>query len=147
MKSEREKLYVVYDGTCNLCIGTVTKLKELSSNAELIFVPIQSLRNAGNAVPGIEQAAETELYEKMHVTDEKGRLYAGADGVVRILRTIAGFRLLAALYRLPGMSKLGDFLYRYIAKRRYDWFGQTEQSCSVNGCKLPQDERGKGNHS
>ncbi|WP_336785452.1 thiol-disulfide oxidoreductase DCC family protein [Paenibacillus sp. MMO-177] len=146
MKSEREKLYVVYDGTCNLCTGTVSKLKELRSNADLIFVPIQSLDGAGNHVPGIEKAAETDLYEKMHVADEKGRLYAGADGVVRILRTIKGFRLLASLYRLPGLSRVGDLLYRYIAKRRYDWFGRTEQSCSVNGCTLPpQHEREKGN--
>ncbi|GLX69510.1 thiol-disulfide oxidoreductase DCC family protein [Paenibacillus glycanilyticus] len=147
MRKQREKLYVVYDGTCNLCIGTVTKLKELRSNAELIFVPAQSLKEAGVKVPGIEKVAETELYEKMHVADEKGQLYAGADGVVRILRTINGFRLLAMLYRLPGLSRVGDLVYRYIAKRRYDWFGRTEQSCSVNGCALPpQHERGKGNH-
>ncbi|MCM3630110.1 DUF393 domain-containing protein [Paenibacillus glycanilyticus] len=146
MKIASEKLYVVYDGTCKLCIGTVSKLKELRSNAELIFVPAQSLSEPGNKVPGIEQVRETELYEKMHVADEKGRLYAGADGVIRIMRTIKGFRLLAALYRLPGMSRVGDFMYRYIAKRRYDWFGQTEQSCSVNGCTLPpQHEKGKGN--
>ncbi|WP_127494552.1 thiol-disulfide oxidoreductase DCC family protein [Paenibacillus glycanilyticus] len=147
MRSEREKLYVVYDGTCNLCMGTVKKLQELRSNADLIFVPIQSLGDAENRVPGIEKVAEADLYEKMHVADEKGRLFAGADGVVRILRTIKGFRLLASLYRMPGLSRIGDWLYRYIAKRRYDWFGRTEQSCSVNGCSLPsQHEKGKGNH-
>lgn len=147
MKHKRERLYVVYDGTCKLCIGTVGKLKELRSNAELVFVPAQSLGEVDFRVPGIERARETDLYEKMHVADEQGRLYAGADGVIRIMRTIKGFRLLAALYRLPGMSRAGDLLYRYIAKRRYDWFGQTEQSCSASGCALPQQhERGKGNH-
>lgn len=147
MKSKQEKLYVVYDGTCNLCRGTVAKLRELRSNAELIFVPAQSLGEVDFQVPGIEQSKESDLYEKMHVADEQGRLYAGADGVIRILRTIRGFRLLAAIYRFPGMSRAGDFVYRYIAKRRYDWFGQTEQSCSVDGCALPpQHEKGKGNH-
>lgn len=136
-----EKLYVVYDGHCNLCLASVARLKELKTNADLHFVQIQQMEAAGEEqklVPGIRQMKHEELYEKIHVADENGQLFAGADGIIRILRTVKGLRWLSALYRIPGMKRLADRMYRFVANRRYEWFGSTEQSCSDSGCEWPQ---------
>ncbi|WP_141504167.1 thiol-disulfide oxidoreductase DCC family protein [Paenibacillus luteus] len=146
-QSGAERLYVIYDGYCNLCLASVARLKELRSNADLQFVPIQQLEAEGEGqqlIPNIGQLKYAELYEKMHVADESGQLFAGADGVVRVLRTVKGLRRLAFFYRIPGMRKIADRMYRYVANRRYEWFSKTEQSCSVNGCELPQ-RRGENN--
>lgn len=146
-KGSTERLYVIYDGHCNLCIASVDKLKELNSKADLQFVQIQQLEAAGEAeqlVPLQGQLRFPELYEKMHVADESGQLFAGADGVVRVLRTVKGLRWLAAFYQIPGMKPTADRMYRYVANRRYEWFGRPEQSCSMNGCELPQS-RGENN--
>ncbi|OBZ12458.1 thiol-disulfide oxidoreductase DCC family protein [Bacillus sp. FJAT-26390] len=137
----KEKLYVIYDGQCNLCLASVAKLKELHSKADLHYVQIQQLEAEGQAqklVPHIRSLKFEELYEKMHVADERGELFAGADGVVRILRTVKGLRWLSSFYRIPGMKRAANYIYRFIASRRYEWFGKTEQSCSINGCELPQ---------
>jgi predicted DCC family thiol-disulfide oxidoreductase YuxK len=142
-----EKLYVVYDGQCNLCLASVAKLKELPTHAALQFVQIQQIGLEGDSpliVPGLHQVNREALYDKMHVADEQGRLFAGADGVIRILRTVKGLRWLSAFYKLPGMKRLADWMYRYIANRRYDWFGSTGQSCSINGCVRSPD-RGENN--
>ncbi|WP_338555292.1 DUF393 domain-containing protein [Paenibacillus sp. KS-LC4] len=141
-----EKLFVVYDGECNFCIATVARLKELPSRADLQFVQIQQLEQQGMlGVPGIQQVSEQQLYEKMHVADSNGVLYAGAEGVVRVLRTVKGLSVLSLLYQLPGMSRIADAIYRIIASRRYEWFGRTEQSCSVNGCEW-KPPRQNNNH-
>lgn len=144
-----EKLYVIYDGYCNLCLASVAKLKELHSKAALQFIQIQQLEAAGDTealLPRSPQLDFAALYEKMHVIDERGKLYAGADGVVRILRTVNGFGWLSAFYRIPGMSRIADRMYRFVANRRYEWFGSTEQSCSINGCDLPKSREERDNH-
>ncbi|RCW42593.1 thiol-disulfide oxidoreductase DCC family protein [Paenibacillus prosopidis] len=144
-----ETLYVVYDGQCNLCLASVAKLKELPTSAALQFVQIQQIElTDGNQpiVPGLHQVKREALYDKMHVTDEQGRLFAGADGVIRILRTVKGLRWLSAFYRIPGMKRLADWMYRYVANRRYDWFGSTGQSCSINGCERLPDRGEKYKH-
>ncbi|MGG4146994.1 DUF393 domain-containing protein [Paenibacillus algorifonticola] len=145
-KHSAEKLFVVYDGECNLCIATVARLKELPSRAHLQFVQIQQLEEPGTvSVPGIQKVSTQQLYEKMHVADSNGMLYAGADGVIRVLRTVKGLGALALLYRIPGMRRIADAIYRIIAGRRYEWFGRTEQSCSVDGCEW-KPPRQNNNH-
>ncbi|HTG69177.1 MAG TPA: DUF393 domain-containing protein [Candidatus Udaeobacter sp.] len=142
-----EKLYIIYDGHCNLCLASVAKLKGLNSNADLHYVQIQQLEasvETEQPIPLFRQLNYAELYEKMHVIDEKGQLFAGADGVIRILRTVKGLRWLSAFYRIPGMKRAADHIYRFVADRRYDWFGSTEQSCSIHGCEQPQG-RGENN--
>ncbi|WP_138752379.1 thiol-disulfide oxidoreductase DCC family protein [Paenibacillus sinopodophylli] len=145
----KEKLYVLYDGYCNLCLASVAKLKELPSRADLQFIQIQQLESVEDSVQLLPRSTKLDmavLYEKMHVVDDQGKLYAGADGVVRILRTVKGFRWLSAFYRIPGMSRIADRLYRYVANRRYEWFGSTEQSCSINGCDLPKSREERNTH-
>lgn len=135
----KENLFVVYDGECNLCLATTAKLRGLQSKANIHFISIQSIEQGKQSVkvPGIEQVSYTSLYEKIHVADEQGMLFAGADGIIRIMHTLKGFWPIAVIYHIPGMKLLGDRLYRFIAKRRYDWFGKTELSCTVDGCQLP----------
>jgi predicted DCC family thiol-disulfide oxidoreductase YuxK len=137
----RERLYILYDGTCNLCIATVRRLRELHSSADLRFVSIQSLEENKETIPGIGAIPLEQLMAKLHVVEQSGALYAGADGIVRILRTVAGFRWLALLYRIPGMRRSADAIYRFIASRRYDWFGKTEESCENGVCTLPKRDQ------
>ena len=137
-KNQREKLYIIYDGTCNLCLGTVRKLKELHSHAILRFVSIQSFEDSYEEIPNIESIPLERLMSKMHVVEQNGDIYAGADGVVRILRTVRGFTWLGLLYRIPGMWGFANVLYRFIAARRYEWFGKTDESCENGACNLPR---------
>ncbi|BBH19278.1 redox protein [Paenibacillus baekrokdamisoli] len=137
-KRKRDKLYVIYDGTCNLCLTSVRRLKELRSNAILRFVSIQSLEDSYEEIPGIDSVSHERLMSKIHVIEQNGHIYAGADGIIRILRTVRGFAWLALFYRVPGMRGVADVLYRFIATKRYDWFGKTDESCENGACNLPR---------
>ncbi|CAM4366031.1 thiol-disulfide oxidoreductase DCC family protein [Paenibacillus tarimensis] len=135
----KETLYVLFDNTCMLCKQTVARLKQLHSAAELVYVPLQLLDEPdAPEVPGAASLNREALLEKLHVVDMSGRIYAGADGIVRIMRTLRGLRRLAWLYRLPGMRLLADAVYRYVAKRRYDWFGRADEGCAGGACSLPR---------
>ncbi|NBD25936.1 thiol-disulfide oxidoreductase DCC family protein [Paenibacillus glycinis] len=135
-EDRREKLIVLYDGTCNLCLASVRRLKELQSTAILRFIPVQSLEETYETIPELSAVTEEQLLTKMHVVEMDGTLHAGAAGVVRILRTVRGLRWLAPLYRVPGLRGAADFMYRFIAGRRYEWFGKTDESCHDGVCAL-----------
>jgi len=135
-----EKLTVLYDGICNLCLTSVRRLKELPSTADLRFVSIQSLEESEEEIPGIQAYSRDQLLAKLHVIDQSGAVYAGADGVIRILRTVRGLKWVALFYRIPGTRGMADFLYRYIAARRYDWFGKADDGCANGACTLPRRE-------
>ncbi|WP_308634728.1 thiol-disulfide oxidoreductase DCC family protein [Paenibacillus silvisoli] len=139
-RKKREKLIVLYDGTCNLCLGTVRKLKELQSSADLRFIPVQSLEETYEEIPGAASLDQAELLTKLHVVEADGTLHVGAASVVRILRTVKGLRWLAWLYRVPGLRIAADGLYRIIAAKRYDWFGKADDGCHDGVCTIPRKE-------
>lgn len=137
-----ETLYILYDDVCNLCLASVRRMKELPSSAELHDVSIQSLADDGAvAIPAVASMSQEQLLAKIHVVDMEGNIFAGADGIVRIMRTVRGFKWLAGLYRIPGMGRVANALYRFIASRRYDWFGKTDESCQTGACSLPNHNR------
>ncbi|HUC91329.1 MAG TPA: DUF393 domain-containing protein [Paenibacillus sp.] len=135
-----EKLYVLYDAHCVMCAGTVKRLQALKGiRAELQYVPLQSLAEGGAPdIPGRDKLDIEALYAKLHVVDGAGDVFAGADGVVRMMRALPGLRPVAWLYRIPGMRKAADGLYRFIANRRYDWFGRTDEGCADGACRLQE---------
>ncbi|WP_135555030.1 thiol-disulfide oxidoreductase DCC family protein [Paenibacillus cymbidii] len=134
----KEQLTVLYDETCVLCRRTVDTLGKLRTTAKLVMLPLQSAPSA--MLPA--GYAREELLAQLHVIDEDGRLYRGADAIFRIMRSVPSLRFVAPLYRIPGMKPLADSIYRIVAKHRYRLFGQVGDDCSSGSCKLHQ-----GKHS
>ena len=138
-RAMNEVLYVLYDRYCVMCTGTVDKLRAMRMpRAELRYIPLQELESESPPdVPGRSSLRIEELYAKLHVIDSGGHVFAGADGVVRIMRTLPSLRWLAWCYAVPGARIAADALYRYVAKRRYDWFGRADEGCANGACALP----------
>jgi predicted DCC family thiol-disulfide oxidoreductase YuxK len=128
-----EKLLLLYDGECNLCLATVEKLRRIRTQAKLTMLPLQEADPV--LLPkGIQRE---DLLEELHVVDGEGRLYKGAEAVIRIMRTVPGLAWLAGLYRVPGMKGPAQSVYRFIAKHRYRLFGKKTDACSSGACMLP----------
>lgn len=142
MSEKREKtqlisLRVVYDGECQLCLATVGKLKRMPVSAELTFVPLQGLISGEiEPWPGIEGVPYADLLARLHVTDEQGRKYSGADAVLKLMSHTRSMAWLAAIGRLPGLRAVSRLVYRLVARYRYRLFGRT--SCSDGVCSLPR---------
>lgn len=140
------RLTVVYDGECQLCLATVDKLRRMPIRATLTFVPLQRLISKETLPwPGIDDVPPEALAAQLHVTDEQGRRYSGADGVLKLMSLAPGLVWLSRLGRLPGMYSIVRAIYRVVARHRYRLFGRT--SCSDGVCSLPRRASSNGgNH-
>jgi predicted DCC family thiol-disulfide oxidoreductase YuxK len=138
------KLFVVYDGECNLCLATAAKLQQIDTVSTLEWVTLQSLISGETkpwpAIAGVEPA---QLAARMHVTDEQGRVFEGADAVLRLLRDVPSLRWLGIVGEWPGFRGVSRWLYRLVARYRYQLFGKNE-SCADGVCTLPRTKPSDG---
>ena len=122
---------VLVDGVCNLCNGWVNFLVDRDPRRVLRFASLQSgaarrlLAAAG--WPGDPAALDGVLLVEGSIVFER------STAVLRTLGHLRGrWGWLAALERVP--VGVRDTLYRWIAARRYAWFGRTE------ACRIPTPE-------
>jgi predicted DCC family thiol-disulfide oxidoreductase YuxK len=116
---------IVFDGVCVLCSGGVRFLLPRDRAGRFRFAAMQS-------ETGRRLLAEHGLDPGDPVSFlllEGGRAYTDSNATLRILVLLGGWwRLAAALYAAP--RPLRDAVYRFVARRRYRWFGQRE-TCFV----------------
>ncbi|HEX7900098.1 MAG TPA: DUF393 domain-containing protein [Planctomycetota bacterium] len=123
---------VVYDGTCRLCVGSKNRLARWKS--PITFVAVQSPETKA-LLPG---KTDEELLGQMHVLEE-GKVYAGAEGWMRIMRRAPLWSTWLAWITPLFIARP---LYGWIARNRYRWFGRTCEgeggTCAVHPRKKSQ---------
>lgn len=117
MRLDRPTL--IYDGECGFCRRSVDLVRRWDREHRLVLVPFQD--EAQVARLGIPLPA---LAAAMHLVRPDGRVFAGADAAPEILRLVPGGRLLAWLFRVPGVLPVARRVYGWIARQR---------SCLVRG--------------
>jgi predicted DCC family thiol-disulfide oxidoreductase YuxK len=115
--SDTELLTVLYDGDCPLCrreIAHVQRLAASNPDTNLCFTNIgASVDN--NAHP----AGERELLlARFHVEKSDGTRLSGAQAFVAMWSRLPGWRLLARVAQLPGVTGLLEVLYKVFLKLR-----------------------------
>jgi len=113
---EDQKLVVLYDGRCPVCVKFVEMLLRRAQSAAVEAVDLHSDRVRRE----FPQFSKEELMRELHAIDGRGNVYVGAAAVAEILRRQKWpVRALAILWRVPGYSRLARALYRWFASRRY----------------------------
>jgi len=76
--------------------------------------------------------------QAMHLVTPDGRVYKGFEGAVRAVATRPVLGWIAYAYYLPGLRQMIDWLYAFIAARRYRLFRRsgTTSECESGTCKL-----------
>jgi predicted DCC family thiol-disulfide oxidoreductase YuxK len=120
---------IFFDGVCNLCNATVDFLIRHDPNHLLRYASLQS--SAGQQA--LRQAGlSTDAYETFLLFDN-GKFYTRSTAALRTAVILGGFfKLLAILFVVP--RPIRDFIYSYVARNRYRWFGRKES------CRLPTPE-------
>ncbi|WP_044022361.1 thiol-disulfide oxidoreductase DCC family protein [Bacillus sp. SG-1] len=122
---------ILFDGVCNLCNSIVQFVIKRDKNAYYQFASQQSTK--GKA-----------LMEKHHIdpaTDsiiliEQDRAYMKSTAAVKVCRNLDGiWKVFYFGIIIPKAFR--DYLYDYIAKNRYKWFGRRDT------CMLPGPEMKK----
>lgn len=118
---------ILFDGVCNLCNGFVQFVIRHDKKGHFRFTSLQS--DAGQQLLAQHGATVAATPETV-VLVEQGHMYTHSAAVLRILRGLGGaWRLFYLGVLLPRV--LRDALYRFVARHRYQWFGQQD------ACMLP----------
>lgn len=118
---------VMYDGDCRFCVKAARQLRGLiSADVQLV-----SFRDEGvlQRFPGI--TLEDANAALQFITAD-GRVYSGAEGVVRALQT-RWYGKPALTYYVPGIRQLFDAVYGVIARYRFKIAGR---ECKDGTCHL-----------
>ena len=123
--------YVIYDGTCNLCVNWVRLLEAIDQGQRFCYVPMQDAAM-------LEQlditAADCEMGMMLVDGADASQRWQGSDAAEEIGRSLPLGEMLVAAYRnVPGMKWMGDRLYEQVRDHRYPWFGQRALYTSAYG--------------
>lgn len=129
-KLPQNKKIILFDGLCNLCNSSVQFLIKRDSKDIFRFVSLQSElgKELLSKLPiAIQNTDSIILFESEVI------FYFKSQAIFQIIKSLGGlFHCLLIFKLLP--HSIHDFIYDYIAKNRYHWFGKKEQ------CLVPTSE-------
>ena len=113
------RLLLLIDGDCAVCRASRRWVERHTAPGSVEVVPniAEVARRSG--------ISKEDLDQQVWVIDADGRRFGGAAAANRVLReTSWGWRRLAALYSVPPIGWLEDWLYAWVAARRGKLFGR-----------------------
>jgi predicted DCC family thiol-disulfide oxidoreductase YuxK len=109
-------LTVLYDGACPLCrreIGVYRGLRPLHPDSPLCFYDVNDA-----ALPLPPGTTREQLLARFHVRDRDGALLSGAQAFLALWAALPGWRWLARVGRLPGVTWAMERAYRLFLRAR-----------------------------
>jgi predicted DCC family thiol-disulfide oxidoreductase YuxK len=120
---------ILFDGVCNLCAWAVRFIIERDPCAVFRLTSLQS--ETGQRL--LKEHGLDTLNMTSFVLIEDGHAFTESSAALRVARRLRGpWPLCYAAIALPRW--LRDPVYRFIARRRYRWFGKADT------CMLPSPE-------
>lgn len=115
-----DKLIVLYDGYCNLCVGLVKRMLKYSQSTRISYQSIQVYQQSDTALVKLPDGIDPQTL----LVVEDDELYRGAQAVILIMKA-SGF-VLRLLGKIAGLLPLRflNWLYAFVATNRYRWFGR-----------------------
>jgi predicted DCC family thiol-disulfide oxidoreductase YuxK len=122
------KPIILFDGVCNLCNAAVNFVIDRDPDGIFYFAALQS-----DCAREILEKHQIGLELNTIVLIEDGQVYDRSTAALRITRHLSGpWPLLSGCMVIPAFIR--DGVYRWIARNRYRWFGQTQ------ACRVPTPE-------
>ena len=112
------KIVIYYDGICIVCSSAMNTLIKMDRHNILYFSPLQSKFAKSTIDKKYLETMDTVIVKR----DEK--FYTKSNAAFVILEELKN-PLRYSFYLVP--SFLADFVYDFVAKRRYSWFGKKEE--------------------
>ena len=122
----KNKKVILFDGICNLCNDAVIKVLQKDQQNIFVFAAIQS-----------RVGQEIIRYLKIDITKIDSIIlykpglayYIKSEAALKIMSEFDGFWKLMQIFTILPNS-LNNFVYDFIAKNRYKWFGKKE-TCMI----------------
>ena len=112
------KIVIYYDGICFVCSSVISALIKMDKNNILHFSPLQS-RYAKSTI-------DIKYLENMDsvIVKKNEKIFSKSNAAFEVLKELRS-PLRFIFYFTP--TFFADFIYDFIAKRRYVWFGKKEE--------------------
>lgn len=101
------KTTIYYDGDCPLCTAEIAYYERRDTNGAFRLV---NVADPNSALPA--GTVRTEALARFHVVTEGESVVSGAAAFVEVWRKIPGWRWLARLARIPGVTMAMEGVYR-----------------------------------
>jgi lipase maturation factor 1 len=109
---------LIFDGDCAFCRYWIDRWRPLTGE-KVEYAPYQRIADQFPEIPLSQFAAA------VHLIDTDGLIFQGAEAVFRSLATNQTWSwMLQAYQRIPGVAKVCEWSYRWIARHRgglYRW--------------------------
>ncbi len=119
---KQDQKIILFDGICNLCNSAVDFILDKARENDFKLVALQSEEGQQ-----LLKEFDLELQINTVLLIQNNQVYSESGAVIEICKHLkspwswlAGFKILPKTWR--------DSLYRYVANKRYKWFG-TRSSC------------------
>lgn len=120
---------IFFDGDCVFCNDTVKFILKNEKDSSFYFCPLQS-DFAKETLAVFKEF--TNEFDSLYVLKD-GRLYSRSEAVLQISKTL-NFPYSMGKFLVFTPKFLRNFLYDWIAKHRYQWFGKKEN------CFIPSEK-------
>lgn len=107
----------IYDGYCVLCQQSRRIVEALDWLNRVEFLDIHNWNEVSQRYPTLDFEA---AMGQMHTIEPDGTMHGGFDGVRRLLRELPLTFPIWLLLQVPGMKWLGDKIYGFVARNRYN---------------------------
>ncbi|PRQ41216.1 hypothetical protein RchiOBHm_Chr4g0444521 [Rosa chinensis] len=114
---------VVFDGVCHLCHGGVKWVIKADKHRKIKFCCLQS----ETAEPYLRLCGldREDVLRRFLFVEGPGLYHQGSTAALKVLSYLPlPYSALSTLMVVP--TPLREIVYDYVAKRRYDWFGKSE---------------------
>ena len=125
----KNKKIILFDGDCNLCDSSIQLIIKNDSKDVFRFVALQS--ELGKKIITYTGIDTTQI-DSIILYEPGKAYYYKAEAALRIAKELRGWYLLLGYFSFLG--KTLDFIYDFIAKNRYKWYGRKEL------CLIPSPE-------
>ncbi len=130
-KIPNNKKIILFDGVCNLCNQSVLKVIQNDKKDIFLFAALQSKKGQeiiNHLKIDVSKIDSIILYEPGISYDIK------STAALKIMNNFGGLWFLTQIFFVFPQG-FRDFMYDYIAKNRYKWFGENE-SCMLPSKRL-----------
>ena len=123
----KHKKLILFDGVCNLCNSSVNFVIKNDSKGIFMFAPLQS--KVGQWIIEKHHIDISTIDSILLYSHQKPGLKIKSSAALSIASKLSfPFSLMAIFFIVP--SVIRDWVYDYIAKHRYRWFGK-KTACMV----------------
>ena len=124
-KTNNKKI-ILFDGVCNLCDSAVQFIIKHDKKDIFRFVALQS--DLGKQICSYIGVDQTKI-DSIILYNPGVAYYYKSSAAIEIAEELGGVYHLISIFKiLP--EKLRNYIYDYIAKNRYKWYGKKE-SCMI----------------